>query len=265
MHVFFAKCLHIVYTTLQTTPKNGKADTMPKLTKKFISNIIPPLTSQIFFRDSTLLGLGLRVTPGSCGYIVEGRVNGVLHRVTLGKESQLTPSAARKKAKRLLADMAGGNDPSIERAKRKVRGVTLQEVLDHYLGVRNLKPNSVRAYRHMLSRCLGDWMDSPITSITREMVEKRHVDLRKPTKQGTSGEAQANTVMHMLGTLINFAAANYEIDGKPIILVNPVKRLTNNRRWYPHRRRQSIIPDPQTFGMVQRSNGIETPEGQRTI
>ena len=25
--------------------------------------------------------------------------------------------------------------------------------------------------------------------------------------------------------------------------MNPVKRLSNNRRWYPHRRRQSIIPD----------------------
>jgi hypothetical protein len=75
------------------------------------------------------------------------------------------------------------------------------------------------------------------------MVEQRHMSLRKTTQQCTSGEAQANTVMHILGTLLNFAAANYEIDGKPILLVNPVKRLSNNRRWYPHRRRQSIIPD----------------------
>jgi integrase len=49
--------------------------------------------------------------------------------------------------------------------------------------------------------------------------------------------------MHILGTLLNFAAANYEIDGKPIIVVNPVRRLSLNRRWYPERRRQTIIPD----------------------
>jgi integrase len=105
----------------------------------------------------------------------------------------------------------------------------------------------------MVPRCLGDWLDLPVTAITREMVEQRHMSLRKTTQQGTSGEAQANTVMHILGTLLNFAAANYEIDGKPILLVNPVKRLSNNRRWYPHRRRQSIIPDhklPAWFAAV---------------
>lgn len=75
------------------------------------------------------------------------------------------------------------------------------------------------------------------------MVEQRHIDLRGTTRQGTTGEAQANTVMHILGTLLNFAAANYEIDGKPIILVNPIKRLSNNRRWYPEYRRQTLIPD----------------------
>jgi integrase len=139
--------------------------------------------------------------------------------------------------------MAAGKDPTAERAKKKLRGATLQEVLDHYFSVRNLKPNTVRAYRSMLPRCLGDWLNLPIVAITRDMVEQRHISLRRPTKQGTTGEAQANTVMRMLGTLLNFAAANYEIDGKPIILVNPVKRLSNNRRWYPHRRRQTVIPD----------------------
>lgn len=216
---------------------------MPKLTKLFIASIKPPQRGQIFFRDSLLIGLGLRVTPGSCSYIVEARVNGVLRRITLGKASQLTPTDARKKAQKLLANMAAGKDPTIEKAKRKIKGATLEEVLDHYLSVRNLKPNTVRAYRSMIPRCLGDWLELPVVAISREMVEQRHAGLRRKTKQGTTGEAQANTVMHMLGTLLNFAAANYEIDGKPIILVNPVKRLSNNRQWYPHRRRQSIIPD----------------------
>lgn len=216
---------------------------MPKLTKMFISEIKPPDKGQIIYRDSALQGLGLRVTPKSISYVVEGRVNGKFRRVTLGKESQLTPTDARKKAVKVLATMAAGKDPTAEKAKRKIRGATLQEVLDHFLSVRILKPNTVRTYRQMVPRCLGDWLNLPVTAITREMVEQRHISLRKPTQQGTSGEAQANTVMHILGTLLNFASVNYEIDGKPILLVNPVKRLSNNRRWYPHRRRQSIIPD----------------------
>ncbi|MBC8000589.1 MAG: integrase family protein [Leptolyngbya sp.] len=216
---------------------------MPKLTKMFISNIQPPEKGQVIYRDSILQGLGLRVTPKSMSYIVEGRVNGSFRRISLGKERQLTPTNARKKAMKVLSTMASGKDPAAEKAKKKLRGATLQEVLDHYFSVRILKPNTVRAYRSMLPRCLGDWLHLPVVAITRDMVEQRHLSLRRPTKQGTSGEAQANTVMRMLGTLLNFAAANYEIDGKPIILVNPVKRLSNNRRWYPHRRRQSIIPD----------------------
>ena len=75
------------------------------------------------------------------------------------------------------------------------------------------------------------------------MVEKRHLELRKTTRQGTTGEAQANTVMRIFGTLLNFAATHYEIDGKPTILINPVKRLSDNRQWYQDRRRQTVIPN----------------------
>ncbi len=226
---------------------------MPKLTKYFVANAKPPDKGQIIYRDSALLGLGLRVTRGSRSYIVEARVNGVLRRITLGKDTQLTPTEARKKAQKLLASMAGGKDPTLEKSRRKIRGVTLIEVLERYLAVRKLRANTIRTYRYILPRCLGDWLDLPVVAITREMIEQRHMELRRTTKQGTSGEAQANTVMHILSALLNFAAANYEIDGKPIILVNPVKRLSNNRRWYPEHRRQSVVPDhklPDWFAAV---------------
>lgn len=227
---------------------------MPKLTKMFGANVTLPEKGQIIYRDTAVVGLGLRVTPTGCkSYVVEGRVNGVFRRISLGRENELTPTAARKKAQKLLAALAAGKDPTVEKTKRKIRGVTLREVFDHYVSVRNLRPNTVRTYKYMLPRCLGDWLDMPVAAITREMVEQRHMDLRRTTRQGTSGEAQANTVMHILGTLLNFAAANYEIDGKPIILVNPIKRLSNNRRWYPEQRRQIVIPDhklPAWYGTV---------------
>jgi len=217
---------------------------MPKLTKMFVSNVKLPDKGQIIYRDTALVGLGLRVTPAGCkSYVVEGRVNGVFRRITLGRETQMTPTAARKKAQKVLVTLASGKDPTIEKAKKKIRGVTLQEVLEHYLSVRNIRPNTRKCYINIIPRCLGDWLDKPVMTITREMVEERHRDLRRTTRQGTSGEAQANTVMRILGTLLNFAAANYEIDGRPIILVNPVKRLSNNRQWYQDRRRQTVIPD----------------------
>src|SRR5262250_1833744 len=103
---------------------------MPKLTKLFVSNVKLPDKGQIIYRDTALVGLGLRVTPAGCkSYVVEGRANGVFRRITLGRENQMTPTAARKKAQKLLATMASGKDPIIEKTKKKIRGVTLQEVL----------------------------------------------------------------------------------------------------------------------------------------
>ncbi len=226
---------------------------MPKLTQKFVNEVEPPERGQKIYRDTVLVGLALRVTPGSKTYVVEARVNGVARRITLGKSGPLTPTTARKKARKLQAMMAAGKDPMVEKAKKKITGVTLHEILEQFLSVRNLKPNTVRVYRYMVVRCLEDWLDLPVVSITRDMVEQRHAELRRTTRQGTSGEAQANTVMHMLGALLNFAAANHEIDEKPIIIYNPVKRLSQNRRWYPERRRQTIIPDhklPEWFREV---------------
>jgi integrase len=216
---------------------------MPKLTQKFVDSVPYPDKGQIIFRDDRFPGFGLRVTPGSKTYVVEARVQGVARRITLGKVGILTPATARKKARRMQAMMAAGKDPMLEKARKQIAGVTLQEVLERYLSVRNLRPNTIRAYRYMLPRCMADWLDLPVVAITREMIEQRHIELRRTTKQGTSGEAQANTVMRIVGTLLNFAAANYELDGKPIILMNPVRRLSQNRRWYQENRRQTIVPD----------------------
>jgi len=124
----------------------------------------------------------------------------VFRRITLGRESQLTPTTSRKNAQKILAAFAAGKDPTVEKTRKKIRGVTLREVLEHYLTVRHIKPNTQKAYRNIIPRCLGDWVDKPVTAITREMVEQRHLDLRKTTRQGTSGEAQANHVMRILGT-----------------------------------------------------------------
>lgn len=102
------------------------------------------------------------------------------------------------------------------------------------------RPNSVRSFRQIIKRCLGDWVTLPITGITKEMVESRHRELTKVTRQGTSGKAQANAAMEQLCTLVNFAMNKYEIDGKPIIQKNPVDRLSQIRAWHRIPPRQSV-------------------------
>jgi integrase len=210
-----------------------------------------PRQGQRFYRDTVVQGFALRVTPTCKSYIVEARVNGVMRRITLGKHGPLTPTTARQKARRVLATMAAGKDPVLEKLKARTAGVTLQEILEHYLSARNVRPNTRRHYWYIIKRCLGDWLDRPVVSITRDMVERRHRELRGTTRQGTTGEPQANAVMRILGILLNFAAANYEVDGQPIILVNPIKRLSQNHLWYREQRRQVVIPDHKMAAWYQ--------------
>ena len=118
--------------------------------------------------------------------------------------------------------------------------------MDKFFENRKLRPNTARSYRDLIRRCLGDWLDRPVTSITRDMVQARHLELTKTTKQGTSGETQANMAMRVLKTMLNFAANNYEsADGKPIITINPVSRLSQNRCWHSQSGRKVIIAESQ--------------------
>lgn len=155
----------------------------------------------------------------------------------------MTPELARLEAQKLLSSMARGLDPIEEDIKHKVATVTLDEVLIKYLETRKLRPNSIKSFRQILNRCLSDWLSKPITSITKDMVEARHRELTKITQQNTSGKAQANIAMERLSVLLNFAANNYEVDGQPIVLSNPVRRLSQNRLWHHIPRRQGTIPD----------------------
>ena len=73
--------------------------------------------------DRELHGFGLKVTPaGSKVYLVQyqlGGRKGRTRRVTIGRHGELTPTAARVEAKRLLGEVAIGRDPASERNKKK--------------------------------------------------------------------------------------------------------------------------------------------------
>jgi len=86
--------------------------------------------------DRELHGFGLKVTPaGSKVYLVQyqlGGRKGRTRRVTIGRHGELTPTAARAEAKRLLGDIAAGRDPATERDKAKA-GRSLAVVLDQFM------------------------------------------------------------------------------------------------------------------------------------
>jgi integrase len=95
-----------------------------------------------------------------------------------------------------------------------------------------------------VSAITADWLDHPITSITKDMVEQRHHELTVcPNRLGTSGHGRANNALKKLSALINFASDRYGTEEEPLIKTNPVSRLSRNRSWHRICPRQGIIPD----------------------
>lgn len=222
-----------------------------KLTKSVIDKI--PLTElgQRFYWDSDLAGFGLRVGTNTKSYFAEGRVQGKTVRFTIGKHGVYTAEEARGKARAALQKMAEGTNPNDTKRYEKAKGVTLGEAFDDFLLSRKgLKARTIYDYKRLMGLLpestkknprkkagyLADWKDKALTSITKDMVERRHAKL------GEASPAQANLSMRFLRAVFNFAAGKYEDSkGQPIILENPVKRLSQTEAWYRVERKKTVI------------------------
>lgn len=151
---------------------------MPKLTTQFIeTEIETPVTGQRFFRDEEISGFAVRVTPKSKSFIFEKRIGGANKRITIGKCSETSLESARKQACIMLSEVAKGIDPRNGKRINTLSDITLREVLEKYLEVKSLRKSTKRNYQYGINRHLKDWLDKPITSITKDMVEARHREL----------------------------------------------------------------------------------------
>lgn len=188
-------------------------------------------------------------------YIAEGRVNGKVVRVSIGKHGLFTAEQARNEARKILGQFARNINPNeVEKAER-ARAITLAQVLEDFLKARkNLKPRTVADYRSVMNTYLVDWQNKLITEITKDMIGKRHTAIAtglkitikdrngKPKQAHYCSPSQANLSMRYMRALFNFAASQYEDNnGQPIIHDNPVKRLSQTRAWYHIPRRQTVI------------------------
>lgn len=153
-----------------------------KLTKTNIDRVAKPGSkSDVLYWDKDAKGFGLRVTPtGLAKFIAQGRVRGTNTdvRVTIGSYGAWTVDEARRKADEYRHQFEQGIDPREVAREQKATQVTLQTVLDAYVG----RPGKLRAstaaeYRRHVEQVFASWRDKPIASITRDMVRDRHAEM----------------------------------------------------------------------------------------
>jgi len=215
-----------------------------RLTKSFVDKVeIPALSdrgtsTQSFYRDSTIVGFGLRVTSGGVkSFIVEKRINGKVKRITLGRYGNLTVEQAKKEAMKILGQVATGSDPIAEKKEKNIRALSLLDTFNDYLNTRkDLKPTTIADYNRVMKWAFEDWLSRPVTDITKDMVENRH------RERGKRSQARSNNSMRVLRAIMNHARNKFEdAKGNPIILFNPVERLSQNRAWFKVEKRQTLI------------------------
>lgn len=221
------------------------------LTKELIERLPAPEKGQAFYRhgaelpealgggilDASLSGLGVRVTAtGVKAFVLERRVKGgKVRRVTVCRVGDLSVDAARRKAEKLVGEIAQDLDPVAEKKRREAEAVTLADAVKEYLATRDLKPRTVRDVTAAMGS-LETWKNRRLLDITPDAVVRRHRDLTKVSP------ARANVTMRYLRAVFNFAAEAYTApDGSAVLTTNPVKRLSGLKAWNRVERRKTVV------------------------
>lgn len=218
-----------------------------RLTKRTIEALSAPSTPYVIYWDQEIRGLGLRVTEaGARSFVLQARIKGRERRMTIGRYPGVTPEVARRRATDLLGQIAAGGDPVAERARQKLKSVTLTQAFEEYVTQHNrkdgkaLKERTVRDMRRALEESFSDWKRRPLTEITRDMVKSRYGERIKKSV------ARANVAMRYLRAVINFAQASYrDAEGRPILADNPVRVLSESGRWKGVSPRSRTLSDEQ--------------------
>ena len=189
------------------------------------------------YHDTNVAGLTLRVTAkGIKSLVIRKRVNGKSVMVTLGRYPAMNLTQARIAARESLNTFSSGVNPNNKKIEQRVKGITLQETIAHYIASRQraLKPKTIKDYQILFNSYLSEWANKELVSITRSMVVKKHTTI------GNKSIYRANATMRLLRALFNFAMIEYEdADDNPIIIHNPVQKIKRN--WFKESVRTNII------------------------
>lgn len=181
------------------------------ITNRFLRSL-KPSSKPFFIRDNILSGFAVKVNPsGTLKFIAEVWHEGRSSRKTLGEYPILDLSQARLDALAYISQAKSGL--LVAERKEKELSVIFQE----YISDGRLKERTITDYREAIFFYLSDWLNKPVTSITKEMVEKRFCQIRdKGIHGGKPTYSQATKVMRVLSALMNYAMADEAIESNPV-------------------------------------------------
>jgi integrase len=197
---------------------------------------LKPTGKEFFVRDDKLRGFAVRVQPkGPITFVANMRIKGGRPcKFTLGHPDLMTVAEARQAAEEPLRLMRQGIDPHAykkqqvaekqrEIAKDKALSITLFELFEKFMAIREKRDSTVRDYNWVMRSLIADWRNKPVRDIKRSDVEEKFISIRREKSQATAVKFK-----RVLNTLCNFAMQE-EIEGESLLSFNPVNVLSGKR------------------------------------
>lgn len=196
-----------------------------------LSKLSVPASARKEYADIKQPKLKLRITAsGHMSFsVVKKGSDGKPKRHTIGTWPGTSIFDARAQTIKILSMLANGLDPTEEKKKKRVAGLTLKAVFEEYLQVRDLQEETVKDYIGKFERGFIDWFNKPIKSITSDMVQERHQKLT------IVGKTTCNNCMRVLRFTMKYAHAKTYIES------NPVDILTTLKLWHKIKPKERII------------------------
>lgn len=192
---------------------------MPKILVRTVAELQPDPNGDAFLWDNELRGFGVRMMPsGVATYIVKYRnKEGRQRKLALGRVGALAPEEARRSARKRLAEIADGADPSADRQQLR-KSMTISELCDLYLedAAGRVKGSTLTMDRSRIERHVKPLIGKrTVQSLTATDVAKMQADIisgktarERPKGRGgatTGGKGVAGRTVGMLGSILELA------------------------------------------------------------
>lgn len=169
-----------------------------KLNQKTVAKIEPGKRRMIW--DDDLTGFGVRITEGSCSYIVDFRRGGARRRVAIGATTLVPFAEAKRKATEVLLGAMQGEDLTVDARKgMPTFGAVWREMIDD-VDAKKLSKATIDDYESRAKRlilpALGRKLISEITTADCEKVVA-----------AVTGQRNRDYVATLIKKTVNFAKA----------------------------------------------------------
>ena len=186
------------------------------------------------FYDGTLRGFGCEKFPtGRVVFFLEYTLAGKQRRASIGDYGSLTPTTARRKAERILANIQDGNDPLIEKAKRRSMP-TYGQYVEHYMADVERRKKDARHDRLYLKHTAdgwgnkrAGWNNKRLDAITRTDVLRIRTSIVERVLAGRSdeqaGHTTANRWLASVRSCLQTAVSEGLIENNPATAIKPYR------------------------------------------